>query len=351
MEILRNIDLFVEQGEFFALLGPSGSGKTTLLRLLAGLDHAQKGEMILGKRLLNELPPWERDVGLVFQGFSLWPHMSVMENIAFGLQERRLDRKDIQYRVESIMELLGLRPLKDFYPHQLSGGQQQRVALARALVIQPKLLLLDEPLSNLEHPLRLQMRRDLRLLQRKLGITMILVTHDQEEALSIADRIAIIRDGEIHQVGTPSALYDFPVSTFVAQSIGMANLIPGKISQEAAHTCSFYSDALGYQRIDSNLIGRREGNAVLCIRPHAIDLFPIDAVRDGCYLWAEGIVESLEFTGNAIFYQIKVGEQLLCISQPHLIGVAATPAGTPVLLALDFAQARIFFGSSEEMAQ
>lgn len=345
LDILRNIALFVEPGEFFALLGPSGSGKTTLLRLLAGLDQADSGDITLGDRLLNALPPWERDIGMVFQGFSLWPHMSVTENIAFGLRERRLDRQEIDERVDSIIELVGLTRLRDYFPHQLSGGQQQRVALARALVIQPRLLLLDEPLSNLEHPLRLQMRRDLRQLQRKLGITTIFVTHDQEEALSIADRIAVIREGEIHQVGTPSALYDFPASSFVAQSVGTVNLIPGRFASDGPHTCSFYSDALGYHRIDASDLAQRDGEAVLCVRPHAIGLFPVDAARDGRFLWTEGIVESFEFTGNAVLYLVRIGNLLLCVSQPHLVGAAATPPRTKVLLALDFAQTRVFFES------
>ncbi len=341
VEILRNIELFIEPGEFFALLGPSGAGKTTLLRLLAGLDQADSGDIMLGERRLNALPPWERDIGLVFQGFSLWPHMSVTENIAFGLSERRLDRQEIAGRVDSITALLGLNGLRDHFPHQLSGGQQQRVALARALVIQPRLLLLDEPLSNLEQELRLQMRRDLRALQRKLSLTTVFVTHDLEDAFSIADRVAVIGHGGIRQVGTPTALYDFPNSIDVARFVGIENFIHGTLNPLDRSLVEFVADDLGALRWPM-----REpppaGPAILSIRPNALQLCPIDSFRDGRYAWLEGTIVASEYLGEAVRYQVAIGSTRIGVKQAHFLGAPVTPSGTPVLVGFDPTHARIF---------
>ena len=204
--VLKGINLDIKPGEFFAFLGPSGCGKTTLLRLIAGFNVAQTGAVRVGGADVSGLPPWKRDVGMVFQSYALWPHMSVRQNVAFGLEERRMPKPEIGRRVDQALDLVGLAHLKDRKPSQLSGGQQQRVALARTIAIRPKVLLLDEPLSNLDARMRVQVRRELRDLQQELGITTIFVTHDQEEANTICDRIAVMHDGIVQQVGTPMEL-------------------------------------------------------------------------------------------------------------------------------------------------
>ena len=227
--VLKSVNLTVEPGELFAFLGPSGCGKTTLLRLIAGFNQADRGRVLVDGRDIAALPPWKRDVGLVFQSYALWPHMTVYQNVAFGLEERRLPRDEVRRRTEAALALVGLEALAGRRPSQLSGGQQQRVALARTLAIEPKLLLLDEPLSNLDAQLRVQVRRELRDMQRRLGLTTIFVTHDQEEANTICDRIAVMRDGVVQQVGTPVELYERPANLFVARFLGTANVLSGAL--------------------------------------------------------------------------------------------------------------------------
>lgn len=225
-EVLKGVNLDIQPGEFFAFLGPSGSGKSTLLRSIAGFGPQPRGRIMIGDRDVVGLDPWRRNVGMVFQSYALWPHMSVRDNVAFGLRERRLPASTIGPKVMEGLELVGLAHLADRMPNQLSGGQQQRVALARTVVTEPTVLLLDEPLSNLDASLRVQMRRELLRLQRKLGLTTIFVTHDQEEALTLSDRIGILRAGRIVQSGPPREVYDRPADSFCAGFLGEANWIP-----------------------------------------------------------------------------------------------------------------------------
>ena len=223
--VLKNVDLAIRPGEFFAFLGPSGCGKTTLLRLIAGFAQSQTGRVQLDGQDVASLPPWKRDVGMVFQSYALWPHMTVAQNVAFGLEERRRPRAEIEAKVSQALELVGLSALAQRRPAQLSGGQQQRVALARTIAIEPKVLLLDEPLSNLDAKMRVSVRRELRALQQRLGLTAIFVTHDQEEANTICDRIAVMEAGVIRQIGTPMELYERPANLFVANFLGTANIL------------------------------------------------------------------------------------------------------------------------------
>ena len=229
--VLKDINLEIMPGEFFAFLGPSGCGKTTLLRLIAGFNIAQSGRVLVGGEDIGDLPPWRRDVGMVFQSYALWPHMSVQQNVAFGLEERRVPRAEIEKRVAAALEVVGLSKYASRRPSQLSGGQQQRVALARTIVVEPKVLLLDEPLSNLDARMRVDVRRELRELQQRLGITTIFVTHDQEEANTVCDRIAVMKDGVIQQVGTPMDLYEHPANLFVAGFLGTANILDGRVER------------------------------------------------------------------------------------------------------------------------
>lgn len=229
--VLKNVSLAVRPGELFAFLGPSGCGKTTLLRLIAGFNRADRGRVLVDGEDISALPPWRRDVGLVFQSYALWPHMTVAQNVAFGLEERRLPREEVRRRTRDALALVGLDALAERRPAQLSGGQQQRVALARTLAVEPKLLLLDEPLSNLDAQLRVQVRRELREVQRRLGLTTVFVTHDQEEANTICDRIAVMREGVVQQVGTPVELYERPANLFVARFLGTLNVLSGGLPE------------------------------------------------------------------------------------------------------------------------
>ncbi len=229
--------LAIQSGEFFSFVGPSGCGKSTTLNLIAGLEQPTTGQLWLGDRLLNELPPHKRDMAFVFQSYALYPHRTVAENMAFPLQMAKLPGKVIRGRVDEAAELLGLSSLLGKYPRQLSGGERQRVAVGRAIVRQPSLFLFDEPLSNLDAPLRAQMRKELRRLHQRLGTTFLYVTHDQEEALSLSDRIAIMREGRIQQCGHPNEIYYRPANLFVASFFGVPviNLLPGSLRQDGGN--------------------------------------------------------------------------------------------------------------------
>ncbi|WP_456421987.1 ABC transporter ATP-binding protein [Thermococcus sp.] len=219
------VDLRVREGEFLTLLGPSGCGKTTTLRIIAGLEKPDSGRVFFGDRDVTGLEPYERNIGIVFQDYALFPHMTVFKNIAFGLEMKKLPRNEVERRVNWALELVGMRGLENRYPEQLSGGQQQRVALARALVVEPEVLLLDEPLSNLDAKIRERLRSEIRRIQRELGITTIYVTHDQEEAMATSDRIAVMNVGRIEQVGEPLELYYKPRTEFVARFLGTSNIL------------------------------------------------------------------------------------------------------------------------------
>src|SRR5436305_2064175 len=223
------ISFDVRPGEFFSLLGPSGCGKTTTLRCIAGFESLDSGEIRLRGDRLDDRPPHRRDVGLVFQNYALFPHLTVFDNIAFGLRLRRVAKAEIAARVGAILRLVDLPEMASRFPAQLSGGQQQRVAIARSLVLEPRILMFDEPLSNLDFKLRIQMRDELKRLQRRLGKTAIYVTHDQTEALALSDRIAVLSHGHIEQIGTPGEIYEQPATAFVAEFIGSSNLMPARI--------------------------------------------------------------------------------------------------------------------------
>ncbi|NOX32403.1 MAG: ABC transporter ATP-binding protein [Deltaproteobacteria bacterium] len=233
---VKDVTLDINSGEFFTLLGPSGCGKTTLLRMIAGLELQDSGSVILEGQDITRLPAIKRQINTVFQSYALFPHLNIFENIAFGLRSRKVPEKEVQTRVQEALDMLELGTMPNRYPHQLSGGQNQRVALARALVNEPKVLLLDEPMSALDAKLRAQVQVELRRLQQKLGHTFILVTHDQDEALVVSDRIAVMKDGQIIQFGTPEEVYDLPKNRFIAQFLGAANLLAGRFHDGMFHT-------------------------------------------------------------------------------------------------------------------
>ncbi len=236
VEAVKDISIDIHSGEFFTLLGPSGCGKTTLLRIIAGLELTDSGSAVLEGEDITRLPAIKRHINTVFQSYALFPHLNVSENIAFGLRSRKVAENEIKTRVGKALDMLELGPMSDRLPSQLSGGQKQRVALARALVNEPKVLLLDEPMSALDAKLRTQVQIELRRLQQKLGQTFILVTHDQDEALVVSDRLAVMRDGEIVQFGTPSEVYDYPRSRFVAEFLGAANVFSGTYRDGLFHS-------------------------------------------------------------------------------------------------------------------
>ncbi len=233
--VLHDFALDIAPGEFVSLLGPSGCGKTTALRVLSGLESATGGAVLLGGRDVSGIPTNRRDIGMVFQSYSLFPHLRVIDNVAFGLRRRRVAKRVAARRASDALELVGLGHLADRFPHQLSGGQQQRVALARALVTEPRVLLLDEPLSALDAKVRVQLRDEIRRIQLRLGITTVFVTHDQEEALAVSDRIAVMNAGRIEQVGSPEDLYLRPASPYVAAFVGVSSVVPGVVAAGAVH--------------------------------------------------------------------------------------------------------------------
>ncbi len=266
-----HLELVVRDGEILTLLGPSGCGKTTTLRCVAGFVIPDEGRVFLGEEDVTRVPPERRDIGFVFQNYALWPHMTVFQNLAFGLQLRRVPRDEIRKRVQEGLAMVRLEGMEDRYPRQLSGGQQQRVALARALVLRPRVLLMDEPLSNLDAKLREEMRFEIRELQRQLGITAIYVTHDQAEALVLSDRIAVLNEGRLIQLGTPEEIYQRPANRFVAGFIGLSSFIEARVAEVGAETAVLETkDGI---RFRAPRDGLAEGQAVtLAVRPEHVEV-------------------------------------------------------------------------------
>ncbi len=268
---LAGIDLDLATGEFVSLLGPSGCGKTTALRLVAGFDRPTSGRVVIDGKDVTDVPPNRRDIGMVFQAYSLFPNMTAVRNVEFGLRVRKQKSSDRNRRALELLDLVGLADAADRYPHQLSGGMQQRVALARALAIEPRLLLLDEPLSALDAKVRVQLREEIRRIQLELGITTIYVTHDQEEALSISDRVAVMYGGKIEQIGPPAEMYGAPATPFVAEFIGTMNRLVATVADDGMVDYEGLS-----LRVDAAR-GLPRGERVLClVRPETVDIVPVN---------------------------------------------------------------------------
>ena len=294
------VDLTVADGELFTLLGPSGCGKTSLLRLLAGFYQPDAGTIRFGDRVVNGLPPYERRIGMVFQNYALWPHMTVADNVSYGLRLRKLPPPEVRARLGEGLRKVNLTGFEARYPGQLSGGQQQRVALARALVLNPDILLLDEPLSNLDAKIRIQVRAEIRRLQQELRITTIYVTHDQEEALSLSDRVAVMRDGHVLQVGPPKELYERPRTRFVADFVGTNNLVPGEVQGGGGSRGELVvSTALGPLRaVASGAVSRR---CVLAVRPENVALGAVAGEGNR----VDGRVSLVSYLGNTLRYDVQ----------------------------------------------
>jgi ABC-type Fe3+/spermidine/putrescine transport system ATPase subunit len=307
-----NVNLTINDGEFFTFLGPSGCGKTTTMRMIAGLEYPTDGNVYYDDSDVTQLPSFKRNTGMVFQNYALWPHMKVAENIAYGLEIRKTPKDEIKKRVDDVLELVGLTGMGDRFPNQLSGGQQQRVALARVLVIEPDILLLDEPLSNLDAKLRVEMREEIKDIQRKLGITTIYVTHDQEEAMAVSDRIAIQNYGKIMQVGTPQEIYNRPDNLFIATFIGKGALLEGEVE----NTGDLISVDIGQGILEGINTGDKlisEGDQAACVlRPENFHL----KEPDEPYNILDGVIEWSAFVGAVSEVKIMIGDESLMIDAP-----------------------------------
>jgi iron(III) transport system ATP-binding protein len=335
--VIKDVSLRIAPGEFFAFLGPSGSGKSTLLRAIAGFGPPPSGRIWIGDEDVTDRPPWTRNVGMVFQSYALWPHLTVRKNVAFGLEERRLPAAEIKERVTWALRLVGLSEFGERRPSQLSGGQQQRVALARTIVIQPRVLLLDEPLSNLDANLRIQMRREIRELQRRLRLTTVFVTHDQEEANTMSDRIAVLDAGTIQQVGRPMELYDRPANRFVAKFLGTANLIDGRV-ESSGGAAAFRS---GNGLVVPLPAGPAADAGTLLFRPQSLTLVSANAPAPPGRVRLDGTVVHKEFLGSHVRYAVRVSGHDILVDASHNPGQPDVDVGQAVGLDLDPKQARV----------
>jgi putative spermidine/putrescine transport system ATP-binding protein len=300
------ISVALSAGEFLSFLGPSGSGKTTTLQMIAGLVEPSAGDILLNGQPLNPLPPYRRNIGVVFQNYALFPHMTVEKNIAFPLEMRRIAKAEIAQRVARVLSMVGLAALGSRLPNQLSGGQQQRVALARAMVFEPPLLLMDEPLGALDKKLREQMQLEIKQLHRNLGMSIIYVTHDQEEALTMSSRIAVFNNGRIEQIGTPSDLYEHPRTRFVANFIGETNLFPGTVSDLRDGYCAISCNGLELRARDGGGIEKNE-SAFVAVRPERTLLWDIGRSPEAGESRVTGQVREIVYLGRSRKYVVHAG--------------------------------------------
>ena len=338
------VSLHIEQGEFFTLLGPSGCGKTTLLRMIAGFNSVDGGEIYFGDQLINQVPAHKRGIGMVFQNYAIFPHLTVAENVAYGLKAQKVPKADIQRRVAAALEMVQISALKDRRPNELSGGQQQRVALARAFVIEPKVLLMDEPLSNLDAKLRVQMRTTIKKLQRQLGITTIYVTHDQEEALSISDRIAVMKDGHIMQVGKPDQIYKKPENPFVAGFIGISNFLGCEIGGDDPQNALVRLE--GFETSLRTCLKRPyKGKGRLSARPEQLTF----AAGKGEGL--RGRIELSTFLGDFIEYEVLLENgQTVQLNEYTKDALSIKPDGSEVFVSFDPGSVSLFSMDQEVLS-
>ena len=311
LEAVSHVSLDIQDGELFTLIGPSGCGKTTILRLIGGFHKLDHGEIYFEGKPVSPLPPYERNIGMVFQNYALWPHMTIADNIIYGLKLKKMPRAEISGKVAHVLKLVNLTGLETRYPGQLSGGQQQRVALARALVLNPDVLLLDEPLSNLDAKIRVQVRAEIRKLQKELGITTIYVTHDQEEALTLSDRIAVIDHGRLQQLGSPRDLYERPQNPFVADFIGINNLIQGEVHEiNTSEGWMKAQTAVGTLFCIHRHQFKLGDRCVISIRPETASISKTEEVGKGRNL-ITGNVSFAYYIGNAIRYDVEMNGDLV----------------------------------------
>ncbi len=321
---VRDVNLDIEKGELVTLLGPSGCGKTTTLRMIAGFEFPTVGRIILDGQEINPLPPHKREMSMVFQSYAIFPHLTVFENIAYGLNVQRRSKSVIKEQVNKVLELVHLEGYGDRAPTQLSGGQQQRVALARALIMEPKVLLMDEPLSNLDAKLREEMRTEIRRIQKDMNITSVYVTHDQIEAMTLSDRIVVMNQGIIEQIGTPVEIYRFPNSRFVADFIGRANFVPGEVQEknDSKLTVKVFGESIELTNIKRDF--NRQEAVTLIVRPEMIRIKKTGELF-------KGFIRRVVYLGDVIEYDVEIGGQLITgvetdpyVMEPFAVGEQVT---------------------------
>ncbi|MFJ2028639.1 ABC transporter ATP-binding protein [Streptosporangium sp. NPDC087985] len=342
------LSLTIPEGSFFAILGPSGCGKSTTLRMVAGLERPTSGRIFLGERDITDLRSHQRPLNTVFQNYALFPHLNVFENVAFGLRERR--QKDIASKVDAILELVQLRGYGNRRPAQLSGGQQQRVALARAIVNEPQVLLLDEPLGALDLRLRRQMQIELKRIQTEVGLTFVLVTHDQEEAMTLADTIAVMHNGRLEQLGSPVELYENPRTTFVANFLGNSNLLSGQVGERRAD--DLVVDVTGHRIVVPAARNHApSGRVYVGVRPEKLHITTAESPVPADHNAVPGRVVDSSFTGIGTQYQVRLpwGQEVMAFAQ-NLSAGARLPAGEQVTLHWDVAHTFALDGAEEATA-
>jgi putative spermidine/putrescine transport system ATP-binding protein len=324
--VVHAFDLAVERGEFVSFLGPSGCGKTTTLRMVAGFEQPTAGEIRIDGRDVTALRPNQRNVGMVFQSYALFPNMTVAENVAFGMKVARKPDAEIRVRVAEMLQMIKLPQLGDRFPYQLSGGQQQRVALARAIAVKPQVLLLDEPLSALDAKIRISLREEIRALQQSLGITTIYVTHDQEEALSMSDRIVVMNEGRVEQVGPPFEIYNRPRTRFVASFVGTLSIVQGEVLDPAGGRLAVDGQEI---RAARGLDGHARGDAcAVALRPEAARLEPAGSPAAAGRNRLEGTIESVSFLGSVVRLRLRLGATAVSFDTFNNPGAAPPTQGS-----------------------
>ncbi|WAA13097.1 ABC transporter ATP-binding protein [Fervidibacillus halotolerans] len=340
--VIPSLSMGIRQGEFFTLLGPSGCGKTTLLRMIAGFNSIEGGEIFFNDQLINNKPPQHRNIGMVFQNYAVFPHLTVEKNVAFGLENRKVSKQEIKQRVDRMLDVVQISNFRNRLPENLSGGQQQRVALARAIVIEPDVLLMDEPLSNLDAKLRVEMRNAIREIQRKVGITTVYVTHDQEEAMAVSDRIAVMKLGEIQHIGTPQNIYHRPANVFVASFIGRTNILDRTCVVKDGKTILQLTDHYFIEM--DNITVTKNDNKIpvkVSIRPEE---FMFSRTEEGM----SGTVISNMFLGlnTHYFVELETGEQVEIIQESSMEKILEP--GTEVKLMVKKEKINVFDGETEK---
>ena len=335
IKAVDGVSIDIKKGEFFSLLGPSGCGKTTLLRLIAGFETPNFGEILIDGKSMRNVEPNLRPTNMVFQNYAIFPHLNVEENVAYGLRKKKLSKNEKLEMINKSLELVGLSGLNNRSSNALSGGQKQRVALARALILKPKVLLLDEPLSALDKKLREQMQSELRHLQRAVGITFVLVTHDQEEALTMSDKVAVMFDGKVEQIASPRELYEKPISQRVASFIGAMNFINGKIIKDDKKII-FKTNIFGELNLSQKQISgkNQNGKLILGIRPELISINPLKATSKELMM---GTIKDISYFGETTYYKISCGKsnELLTVSSQNSFGQISYKVGEKVKFKID----------------
>ena len=334
-----DVNLEVNTGELVTILGPSGCGKTTTLRMIAGFEYPTSGSILIGDKDVAKIPPNKRGLSMVFQSYALFPHLTIYENVAYGLRVQKLPAKEIRERTERALDLMQLTTMAKRYPSQVSGGQQQRIALARAIVIEPSVLLFDEPLSNLDAKLREYMRDELRKLQKRLGITSLYVTHDQSEAMAISDRVVIMKEGRIRQVGTPREIYAFPQSRFVADFMGKANFLEVEVLGTDGESARIDIGGKTFLVPRAGRVRPNSGSALLVVRPEALRLISLANVENEIPL--KGFIDRFTYFGNIARYEVTTENGPLLIESYNPEASSIFEEGDNVGVLIDFESVRL----------